>query len=98
VARLGAVVIAMGLAALFVAYMGFGWPVLVVGVPALLATGLAVLIAAAGEALRRRRQERLADRWQDEAQPPGGLMSGFFEMPVQAGPADIEVRTVSRPL
>lgn len=91
-ARLGAVVIAMGLAALFVAYAGFGWPVLVIGVPAFLATGLVVLVAVAADALRRRRPKRRADRWEDTAQLPGGLMSGFFEVPAQAGPAEIEAR------
>jgi hypothetical protein len=93
VARLGAVVVAMGLAALFVAYVGFGWPVLVIGVPALLATGLVVLIAVAADALRRRRPQRRTDRWEDVAQLPGGLMSGFFEVPAQARPADVEFRT-----
>jgi hypothetical protein len=91
-ARLGAVVIAMGLAALFVAYAGFGWPVLVIGVPALLATGLVVATAAAADALRRRRQPRRIERFEDAVQLPGGLMSGFFEMPVQAKAADVEAR------
>jgi hypothetical protein len=92
VARLGAVVIAMGLAALFVAYAGFGWPVLVVGVPALLATGLVVLTAGAAEELRRRRQQQRPARWEDAAELPGGLMSGFFEVPAQARPSDLETR------
>ena len=42
VARLGAAVVGMGLAALVVAYLFFGWPVLLVGVPAFVAVALVV--------------------------------------------------------
>ena len=84
-ARLGAVVVGMGLAALLVAYLGFGWPVLLVGVPAFVAVALVVLAVLAWEHPRQRLAEQRAARFDDqapleEAHLPGGLMSGFFEL------------------
>jgi hypothetical protein len=86
VARLGAVVVGMGLAALVVAYLGFGWPVLLVGVPALVAVALVVLAVLAWEGLVEQRAARvdegarLEDCPLEGAQLSGGLMSGFFEL------------------
>jgi membrane protein implicated in regulation of membrane protease activity len=83
VGRLGGAVVGMGLAALVVAYLFFGWPVLLLGVPALLAVGLVVVAVVASEAPRRRLEEHRATRFDAAAQLPGGLMSGFFEVPAQ---------------
>jgi len=80
VVRMGVAVIAMEVAALAVAYAYFGWPVLLVGVPALMGTLLVLLFVRASEGLRRRLQEHRAARWDQEAALPGGLMSGFFEV------------------
>lgn len=79
VLRLGAMVVAMELAALTVAYASFGWPVLLIGAPVLVGTVLVLLFVRAFEGPRRKLQERRAARWDPEAAPPGGLMSGFFE-------------------
>jgi membrane protein implicated in regulation of membrane protease activity len=81
VARLGAAVIAMGLAALVVAYLFFGWPVLLIGVPAFVAVVLVVAAVLVSEKPRRRLEEHRATRFDEAAQLPGGLMSGFFEVP-----------------
>jgi hypothetical protein len=80
VARLGAAVVGMGLVALVVAYLFFGWPVLLVGVPAFVAVGLVVVAVLASEAPRRKLEEQRALRFDPSAQLPGGLMSGFFEV------------------
>jgi hypothetical protein len=80
VARLGAVVVGMGLVALVVAYLSFGWPVLLVGIPALVAVGLVVVAVLASEAPRRRLEAHRATRFDPSTQLPGGLMSGFFEV------------------
>ena len=79
-ARLGAVVVGMGLVALVVAYLFFGWPVLLVGVPAFVAVGLVVAFVLASEAPRRKLEAHRATRFDPAAQVPGGLMSGFFEV------------------
>ena len=65
-ARLGAVVVGMGLAALLVAYLGFGWPVLLVGVPAFVAVALVVLAVLGWERPRQRLAEQRADRFDDQ--------------------------------
>jgi hypothetical protein len=80
VLRLGAMVVAMELAAVMVAYGYFGWPILVVGVPALVGTVLVLLFVRASEAPVRRLQAHRAARWDPEAALPGGLMSGFFDV------------------
>jgi hypothetical protein len=80
VLRLGATVVAMELAAIVVAYGYFGWPVLVIGAPALLGTFGVLLFVRASEAPRRKLQEHRAARWDPDAALPGGLMSGFFEV------------------
>ena len=91
-ARLGAVVVGMGLVALVVAYLFFGWPVLLVGVPAFVAVGLVVVAVLASEAPRRRLEAHRATRFDPAAQLPGGLMSGFFEVNPQ--PREARDRTV----
>jgi hypothetical protein len=77
------VVVGMGLVALVVAYLSFGWPVLLVGVPAFVAVGVVVLIVLVSEAPRRRLEAHRATRFDPSIQVPDGLMSGFFEV---AGP------------
>jgi hypothetical protein len=84
VARLGVAVVGMGLTALVVAYLFFGWPVLLVGVPAFVAVGLVVVAVLASEAPRRRLEAHRATRFDPAAQLPGGLMSGFFEVNPQS--------------
>ena len=91
--RLGAAVVGMGLAAVVVAYLSFGWPVLLLGVPALLAVGLVVVAVVASEAPRRRLEQHRATRFDPAAQLPGGLMSGFFEVPAQTRTTGLSDRT-----
>ena len=79
-ARLGVAVVGMGFVALVVAYLFFGWPVLLVGVPAFVAVGLVVVAVLLSEAPRRRLEAHRATRFDPAAQVPGGLMSGFFEV------------------
>lgn len=78
-ARAAGVVVGLGLAALLVAYMAFGWPALVAGVPLLVGTVLVVIAVLASEGPRRRMAEQRAARFDPNAQLPRGLMSGFFE-------------------
>ena len=82
-ARLGIAVVGMGFVALVVAYLFFGWPVLLVGVPAFVGLGLVVVAVLISERPRRRLEAHRATRFDPAAQLPGGLMSGFFEVPVQ---------------
>ena len=93
VARLGAAVVGLGLAALVVAYLFFGWPVLLVGVPALVGVALVVAAVVVSETPRRKLEEHRATRFDPSAQLPGGLMSGFFEMPKQR-PTELPDRIV----
>jgi hypothetical protein len=83
VLRMGAVVVAMELAAVLVAYGYFGWPVLLIGAPALVGTVLVLLVVRASEGPRRALRAHRAARWDPDAALPGGLMSGFFEVPKQ---------------
>jgi hypothetical protein len=80
VLRMGVLVVALELAAVFVAYGYFGWPVLVIGVPVIVLTLVALLVVRASEAPRRLLQAHRASRWDPNAALPGGLMSGFFEV------------------
>jgi hypothetical protein len=70
----------MGFVALVVAYLFFGWPVLLIGIPACIAVDLVVIAVLASEAPRRRLEAHRATRFDPAAQLPGGLMSGFFEV------------------
>ncbi|GAA4541563.1 hypothetical protein [Pseudonocardia xishanensis] len=79
-ARSAAWVIGLEIAALGLAYLGFGWPVLLVGIPVLFATALVLLAVTLSERPRRRLAEARAARYEVPA-VPGGLMSGFFEVP-----------------
>ena len=79
-ARLGVAVVGMGFVALVVAYLFFGWPVLLVGIPAFIAVDLVVLAVLVSEAPRRRLEAHRAARFDPAAQIPGGLMSGFFDI------------------
>jgi hypothetical protein len=83
VARLGVAVVGMGFVALVVAYLFFGWPVLLIGIPAFIAVDLVVIAVLASEAPRRRLEAHRATRFDPAAQLPGGLMSGFFEIDKQ---------------
>jgi hypothetical protein len=73
-------VVGLELAAMLVAYGYFGWPILVVGVPVIVLTVVALLVVRASERPRRMLQEHRASRWDPNAALPGGLMSGFFEV------------------
>jgi hypothetical protein len=77
---LGVAVVGMGFVALVVAYLFFGWPVLLIGIPAFIAVDLVVIAVLASEAPRRRLEAHRATRFDPAAQLPGGLMSGFFEV------------------
>lgn|GEM_PF-3013488 len=79
--RLGMAVLAMEAMALIVALLAFGWPALLVGGPLLVGTVVALVVVRLSEGPRRRLQERRATRWDADATLPGGLMSGFFEIP-----------------
>ena len=79
-ARLGVAVVGMGFVALLVAYLFFGWPVLLIGVPAFVAVGLVVVAVLVSEKPRRKLEAHRATRFDPAAQVPGGLMSGFFEI------------------
>ncbi|MFR9803807.1 hypothetical protein ACL02T_16115 [Pseudonocardia sp. RS010] len=85
--RLAGLVIGLEAAAVVVAYLAFGWPMLLVGVPALVGTGFVLLFVRLSEKPRARLQEARAARYED-APVPGGLMSGFFEVPVPQGAAE----------
>lgn len=79
--RVGAAVVAMEVAALALATLVFGWVALVVGAPALLATGVVLAALWVSQGPRRRLQERRAARWEQVGPEQSGLMSGFFEAP-----------------
>jgi hypothetical protein len=91
--RLGAAVIAMETVALTVAFLTFGWPVLLVGAPLMVGTVLVLLVVRLSEAPRRRLQAHRAAQWaethRDSEAVQRGLMSGFFEIPAQGGPVDV---------
>jgi hypothetical protein len=84
VVRLGGAVIAMELAALGVAYVGFGWLVLLVGAPVVLGTVLVLAFVGMSEKPRQMLHEHRAQRWDPRQAVAGGLMSGFFT-PVPSG-------------
>ncbi|MGI5126463.1 hypothetical protein ACQEVB_06555 [Pseudonocardia sp. CA-107938] len=85
---MGTVVLGMEIAAVAFAVYGFGWLVLLIGVPLIVGTLLIVLVATVSERNRRIRQERAEQAEQARKLDPEGtvylgrgLMSGFFELP-----------------
>jgi hypothetical protein len=82
VGRSAGLVIGLEAAAVVLAYLVFGWMALLVGIPALLGTALVLLAVHFSERPRARLQEVRAARYADEP-VPGGLMSGFFDVPAQ---------------
>ncbi|HXV92385.1 MAG TPA: hypothetical protein VD813_03730 [Pseudonocardia sp.] len=80
-ARVAGVIVGLEIAALVLAYLSFGWPALLVGGPLLLGTLLVLAAVIASEGPRRRLARQRAARFDPNAQLPGGLMSGFFEVP-----------------
>ncbi|MFC5949749.1 hypothetical protein ACFQH9_15855 [Pseudonocardia lutea] len=87
--RLAGLVIGLEAAAVVVAYLAFGWPMLLIGIPALVGTAFVLLFVHLSEKPRARLQEVRASRY-EEAPVPGGLMSGFFEVPVPRGAAEAD--------
>ncbi|MDN5918470.1 MAG: hypothetical protein L0I76_25790 [Pseudonocardia sp.] len=92
-ARLAGVVIGMAACALLVAYLAFGWPVLVVGGPLLVGVATTLVVLAITERPRRALLDRRSgltgeSPWRTAAErgenPSVGLMSGFFEISPQA--------------
>jgi hypothetical protein len=80
VGRIGAAIVGMELAALIVAVLAFGWPVLLVGAPLLVGTLVALAVVRVWELVRRGLERRRSRRWDQSAALPDGLMSGFFEV------------------
>ena len=95
-ARLTGVVVGMSALALLVAYLAFGWPVLVIGGPLFVGVSATMLVVLVTERPRRALVDRRSGRdahspWMTAAErgekPSVGLMSGFFEIsPQAAGP------------
>ena len=85
---LGAVILAMEIAALVVGYLVFDLAALLVGAPVIMATVLLLALLLVSEAPRRRLAEHRATRWDPNAALPGGLMSGFFEPAARRRGAD----------
>lgn len=91
--RLAGAVVGMAAVALVVAYLGFGWPVLVLGGPLLVGITITVAVLVLTErpraVLRERREGRPGpgSPWRDAAErgepTDSGLMSGFFELSPQ---------------
>jgi hypothetical protein len=79
VRRMGAALVAMELAALTVAVLAFGWPVLLVGAPLVVGSVIVLAVVRLCEAVRQRRERRMISRW-GPATTPRGLMTGFFEV------------------
>lgn len=91
-ARLAGVVIGMAVGALVVAYLGFGWPVLLLGGPLLVGVAITVMVLVLTERpralLRKRRAAVTGDSpWRSAVErgdhADNGLMSGFFEVSPQ---------------
>lgn len=92
--RLGSAVIALELVALAVAVGTFGAAVWLVAAPVLLGTLLLFVMVRLSEGPRRRLEQRRAAGWDVDDTTADGLMSGFFEIPAQAGP--VELRETAR--
>lgn len=89
-ARMSALLIGMESTALLVAYLAFGWPVLIVGAPVLVATALVLLVVHVDERRRAQRAAVLPVAQLPDHPPSPGLMSGFFRVPAQVGPVDVQ--------
>jgi hypothetical protein len=76
-------VIVMEVVALVVAYLAFDWPVLVFGAPVIVGTALVLVGVHLSEEPRRRLAALRASRREQPRPAQGGLMSGFYELPVQ---------------
>ncbi|MFP5019225.1 hypothetical protein [Pseudonocardia phyllosphaerae] len=96
--RLAGAVVGMSAVALVVAYLAFGWPVLLVGGPLFVGVAITVAVIVVTERPRavlvERREERAgASPWRTAAergeQPSTGLMSGFFELSSVSGVAGV---------
>ncbi|SFN21983.1 hypothetical protein SAMN05216207_1010126 [Pseudonocardia ammonioxydans] len=92
VTRLAGAVIAMATGALALAYLGFGWPILLIGGPLLVGVTITVLVLVLTERPRALLVERRAavtgaSAWKNAAERGenggAGLMSGFFEISPQ---------------
>ncbi|MFC5209730.1 hypothetical protein ACFPM0_24640 [Pseudonocardia sulfidoxydans] len=90
-ARMSAAVIVLEMLAMSLAVAVFGPFVLLVGVPALLATVLVLATVVIAERRRVRREAEAAVL----PTVPGGLMSGFFRVPAQTAPVDAPERSRS---
>lgn len=89
VTRLAGAVIGMAAVALVLAYLAFGWPVLLIGGPLFVGLALTVLALVLTERpLRERRAATTGESlWKNAAErgerAGNGLMSGFFEVSPQ---------------
>lgn len=93
VKQMGVTIIALATAALVVALLAFGWPVLLVGAPLFLVIVLVLAVVRLWEMAGRRLEQRKAAQWSTADVPAGGLMSGFFEA---SAIADYPVRPTVR--
>ena len=88
-ARMSALLIGMESVALVVAYLAFGWPVLLPGAPVLVGTAVVLLAVCLAERRRAARVQAVAPTGREPVQP--GLMSGFFRVPAQPGTPEVPV-------
>lgn len=96
--RLAGAVVGMAAAALVMAYLAFGWPILLLGGPLFIGVAITVgglvLTEHPRAVLRERRGRRHDDSpWRTAAErgekPADGLMSGFFETSPQPAPEPV---------
>lgn len=89
--RLAGAVVGMATLALVLAYLVFGWPTLVLGVPLLVGITITVGVLVLFERPRTLRRDHTpsGSPWRTAVErgerPGNGLMSGFFELSPQAG-------------
>lgn len=86
--RLWILVLAMEIAAVVVAVLGFGWLILLVGAPLVVATVCLLGVVKLSDVRQSRHQQRTEVAANDPEltvilRPQAGLMSGFFEMPAR---------------
>ena len=94
--RMGAAIVGMELAALIVAVLAFGWPVLLVGAPLFVGTLVALAVVRLWELVRRRLERRRATRWDQAAALPGGPDERFLRGVGGAGAAAAAARSTCR--